>query len=75
MDLRRILVTLEERKRWQQRKENLEREIKCCRPSERPLRKSELAKIREQISYYDSLLKEMKKELRPADRSSILSRG
>jgi hypothetical protein len=43
--------------------------------SERALRKAELAKINEQISYYNSLLKEMKRELRPADRSSILSKG
>jgi hypothetical protein len=43
--------------------------------SEKKLRKAELAKIGEQIAYYDSLLKEMKKELRPMDRSSILSKG
>jgi len=43
--------------------------------SERKLRRAELAKIDEQIAYYNSLLKEMKKELRPMDRSSVLSKG
>jgi hypothetical protein len=38
------------------------------------LRREELAKVDEQIAYYDSLLKEMKKELRPMDRSSVLSK-
>ena len=43
--------------------------------SERAIRKLELANIIEQISYYDSLLKQMKGELRPADRSAALSKG
>jgi hypothetical protein len=43
--------------------------------NEKALRKAELAKIDEQIAYYNSLLREMKKELRPMDRSSVLSKG
>lgn len=75
MDTRRILATLDERRRWVQRKEAFEKELRSSPPAERALRKAELEKINEQISYYDSLLREMKKELRPADRSSILSKG
>jgi hypothetical protein len=49
--------------------------MKGLPPAEKALRKAELAKIDEQIAYYNSLLKEMKKELRPMDRSSVLSKG
>jgi hypothetical protein len=49
--------------------------IRGLAAAERALRKAELAKIDEQIAYYNSLLKEMKKELRPMDRSSVLSKG
>lgn len=53
----------------------LQNELKKVGGGERALRKAELAKMDEQISYYDSLLRDMKRELRPADRSSILSKG
>ncbi|MEM4730045.1 MAG: hypothetical protein QXH42_09860 [Thermoplasmata archaeon] len=75
MDTRRILTTLDERRRWIQRREELEKELSISPPEEYPLRKAELEKVEQQISYYDFLLREMKKELRPADRSSILSKG
>ena len=75
METRRILATLEERRRWEARRAELRREMKCLQPRERALRKTELTKIEQQISYYDSLLRQMKAELRPADRSAILSRG
>jgi hypothetical protein len=69
------LAALDERRRWEQRREELKEALKGLAAAERALRKAELAKIDEQIAYYDSLLKEMKKELRPMDRSSVLSKG
>lgn len=75
IDCKRILATLDERRRWIQRRAELALTLKGLCSSERRLRKAELAKIDEQISYYDSLLKAMKRELRPMDRSSILSKG
>ena len=75
METSRILATLEERRRWEARRTELKKEMKGLPPSERTLRKSELGKIEQQISYYDSLLRQMKAELRPSDRSAILSKG
>jgi hypothetical protein len=49
--------------------------MKFLSGEEKAMKKQELAKIDEQIAYYDSLLGEMKKELRPTDRSSILTKG
>ena len=75
METRRILATLDERRRWVKRKAELEKELRGCPPDELPLKKVELAKVVEQISYYNALLRDMKKDLRPSDRSSILMRG
>ena len=75
METSRILATLEERRRWEARRAELKKEIKGLPPNERALRKSELGKIDQQISYYDSVLRQMKAELRPSDRSAVLSKG
>jgi len=75
METSRILATLEERRRWEGRRAELEKEMSRLPRRERALRKAELGKIDQQISYYDSLLRQMKAELRPADRSAILSKG
>ncbi len=72
IDTRRILTTLDERRRWEQRRDELEKSLKGLGARDRKLRKAELSKIQEQIAYYNSLLVEMKKELRPQDRSSVL---
>ena len=69
------MATLDERKRWELRKKDLESEMKYLSADEKTVKKQELAKIDEQIAYYDSLLSEMKKELRPSDRSAILTKG
>jgi hypothetical protein len=75
METKRILATLEERRRWEARRDELKKEMAGLPHDEKALRKMELAKIVQQISYYDSLLRQMKAELRPADRSGILSKG
>lgn len=75
IDTSRIVATLDERKRWELRKKDLESEMKYLSADEKTVKKQELAKIDEQIAYYDSLLSEMKKELRPSDRSAILTKG
>lgn len=75
IDSKRILTTIDERRRWEQRRVDLAATLKGLCDSEKRLRKAELAKIDEQIAYYTSLLKQMKRELRPMDRSSVLSKG
>jgi hypothetical protein len=75
METRRILATLDERRRWEARRAKLEKELRKLTSRERSLRKAELGKIDQQIAYYDSLLRQMKKELRPMDRSSILNKA
>lgn len=75
METKRILATLDERRRWEARRIELVNEIKKLPSRLRALRKEELSKIDQQIAYYDSLLRQMKKELRPRDRSAILSKG
>jgi hypothetical protein len=75
METSRILATLEERRRWESRRDELKKELAGLPHHERTLRKAELGKIEQQISYYDSLLRQMKAELRPSDRSAILSKG
>jgi hypothetical protein len=71
----RILATLEERRKWEQRRDDVESEMKYLSSTDKARRKEELSRINEQISYYDSLLADMKKEIRPSDRHSILGRG
>ena len=56
IDFKRILATLDERRRWQQRRLELEKTLKGLGPREKKLRKTELAQMDEQIAYYDSLL-------------------
>jgi len=75
IDTKRIIATLDERRRWEQRRDELTKALKGLGAAEKKLRKAELAKIDEQIAYYNSLLVEMKKEFRPMDRSSVLSKG
>ena len=75
METSRILATLEERRRWEARRAELKKGIAELGQNEKALRKAELGKIEQQISYYDSLLRQMKAELRPSDRSAILSKG
>jgi hypothetical protein len=75
IDTSRIVATLDERKRWEQRRKDLESEMRFLSGDEKKVKKQELAKVDEQIAYYDSLLGEMKKELRPSDRSAILTKG
>jgi len=75
METRRILETIDERRRWVARRVQMVKEMKGLPVRDRTLRKAELGKIEQQIAYYDSLLRDMKRELRPSDRSSILSKG
>ncbi len=72
IDFKRILTTLDERRRWEQRRAGLQKTLKGLCPRDRKLRKAELAQMDEQIAYYNSLLVDMKKEFRPQDRSSVL---
>ena len=75
IDTTRILASLEERRRWEQRRTKLLEEMKRIPAREKAILKAQLVNIDTQISYYTSLLRDMKKEFRPNNRSAILNKG
>jgi predicted nucleic acid-binding Zn-ribbon protein len=62
---------LQERDRWVARKKELESEISKIDQEDSRLR-GELEKIREQAAYYESLTRDMKRELQPSSVSGML---
>ena len=61
---------IQEKDNWTAKKKEIESEIKKIDDEEKRLA-GELAKIREQAAYYDSLTRDMKKELQPQGVSSM----
>jgi predicted nucleic acid-binding Zn-ribbon protein len=61
---------LQEKDRWTLRKRELEVDVVKIEEEEKRLA-GELAKMREQISYYDSLTRDMKREMQPPGVSSM----
>jgi hypothetical protein len=61
----RILMSVEERERWIEREEALKNRMKNMSKEERKAYKFELDRIRNQIKYYDALIREMKTDMRP----------
>lgn len=62
---------LQERDKWQARKRDIEDKIVELDEEEKRLR-GELGKMMEQVEYYNSLTKDMKRELQPSSVSSML---
>ena len=62
---------LTEKEKWAKRRNDLEKEIAELDMEEKRL-VSELAKIRGQVSYYETLTRDMKRELQPPDVVGIL---
>lgn len=62
---------LQEKEKWAGRKDELEAEIAKIDEEEKRLL-GELEKMREQIRYYESLTRDMKKELQPSSVSGML---
>lgn len=61
----------QEKEKWTARKKELETEIEKINEEEKRL-KGELAKMHEQISYYDSLTRDMKRDVQPSSVSEML---
>lgn len=57
---------------WKERQVHVEKELSETEEEERNIR-AELARVQEQIAYYESLQSDMKKELEPPKLSGMLS--
>ncbi len=74
------MISLEEQLRvaqleledWKEKQINLEKEISGIEEEEKSIL-AELARVEEQITYYESLQSDMKKELEPPKLSGMLS--
>jgi hypothetical protein len=67
-----ILLAIEELKQWKVRKEEFKLAIANASSKERSKLKKELEKVSEQVEYYEALIKDMKKELRPVKITDLL---
>lgn len=72
MITKKILIALEELERWKRRKDQLISSIKNANSAEKQKLKRELDKVNEQIEYYEALVKDMKKELRPVKITDVI---
>jgi len=59
-----ILLAIKELENWRNRKEKISNELMTLSGDEKNEKKKELEKINEQIAYYESLIKDMKKEVK-----------
>jgi hypothetical protein len=65
-----ILRTLAELDRWKRRRDQIESELGWTRRN--PDLRAELAKVERQVSYYEALARDMKREVRPAGLGDLL---
>jgi chromosome segregation ATPase len=70
--MRELDALQEEYERWRFKRKDLEDELKALSEEENDILK-ELARVEGQISYYDSLESDMKRELEPPRLSDLLS--
>jgi chromosome segregation ATPase len=70
--MRELDALQEEYERWRFKRKDLEDRLKALSEEENDILK-ELARVEGQISYYDSLERDMKKELEPPRLSDLLS--
>jgi predicted nucleic acid-binding Zn-ribbon protein len=57
---------------WKEKQVNLEKQLSATEEEEKGIH-AELARVEEQIAYYESLQSDMKKELEPPKLSGMLS--
>jgi len=69
----KILLALKELKLWEDRRNELAKNLVILRNVKTASKTRELEKVKRQISYYDSLTKDMKKEFKPTTLSDFLS--
>ena len=67
-----ILLAIKELENWRDRKEKILNELMTLSDDEKTEKKRELEKINEQIAYYESLIKDMKKEVKPPKLGHLL---
>ena len=67
-----ILLAIKELENWRDRKEKILNELATLSDDEKTEKKKELEKINEQIAYYESLIKDMKKEVKPPKLGHLL---
>ncbi|PJB20877.1 MAG: hypothetical protein CO114_08350 [Euryarchaeota archaeon CG_4_9_14_3_um_filter_38_12] len=67
-----ILLAIKELENWRNRKEKISNELMTLSGDEKNEKKKELEKINEQIAYYESLIKDMKKEVKPPKIGHLL---
>ena len=67
-----ILLAIKELESWRERKEKILNELTTLSDDEKTEKKKELEKTNEQIAYYESLIKDMKKEVKPPKLSHLL---
>lgn len=72
MKTEEILLAINELESWKERKEKILDELMTLSDDEKTEKKKELEKINEQIAYYESLIKDMKKEVKPPKLAHLL---
>ncbi len=65
MKTEEILLAINELESWKERKEKILNELRALVDDKKTEKQKELKKINEQIAYYESLIKDMKKEVKP----------
>ena len=69
----KILIAIRELELWEKRRRELGKNLMIIKDVKATNKATELKKINRQISYYDSLNKDMKKEFKPSRLSDFLS--
>lgn len=72
MKTEEILLAINELENWRNRKEKILNELTTLSDDEKTEKKKELEKTNEQIAYYESLIKDMKKEVKPPKLAHLL---
>ncbi|MCG2826059.1 MAG: hypothetical protein L6265_05655 [Thermoplasmatales archaeon] len=72
MKTEEILLAINELENWRDRKEKILNELSGLSGDEKTEKKKELEKINEQIAYYESLIRDMKKEVKPPKIGHLL---
>lgn len=73
METEKILLALQERDRWLEREFEVRKELKTLPREQKREKREELERIREQVSYYEALTKDMKKSVQPTKIPHLLN--
>ena len=73
LDCKKILIAIKELELWEKRRNELAENLALLKDSNVTNKTLELKKINRQISYYDSLTKDMKKQFKPTTMDDFLS--